>query len=275
MNSVQLLTVLLPTAYLLMAGLYGMAFAGESMPRWAGAAQRIALVLTIVLHALLFAVHGLTTDSFPIHGAGLTLSSVVLATALLFQLVSWRIFHPAAGSVLFISLFGLQLLASTLSPMVATGRMVPTDGIAASHILSMTFASAALLLSGVYAGLHALVFRQMRARRFGPLFEELPDLEALARLTRRSALAGFLALTVGLNVGIGLAHARREDFGYFDAQVITILVLWVHFGLIAFSRLVPGFTARRVSVAAMGGLAVLVVAFVFMILPDLSFHELS
>tara|TARA_R110002072_G_scaffold136119_2_gene277985 strand:+ start:8155 stop:8982 length:828 start_codon:yes stop_codon:yes gene_type:complete len=275
MNSVQLLTVLLPTAYLLTAGLYGMAFAGDRMPRWAGITRRIALACTLVLHGSMFALHGLTTDAFPIHGSGLTLSSVVLATALVFQLVSWRISHPAAGSVLLVGLFALQLLASILSPMVATGRAVATDGIAASHILSMTFASAALLLSGVYAGLHVLVFRQMRARRFGPLFEELPDLDALAKLTRRSALAGFLALTVGLNVGIGLAHARREDFGYVDAQVISILVLWVHFGLIAFSRLLPGFTARRVSMAAMCGLAVLIVAFAFMILPDLSFHDLS
>lgn len=275
MSVVQVLTVLLPTAYLATAGLYGMAFAGERMPGWAVHARRIALGITLGMHVSLFLIHGLTTDAFPVHGGGLMLSSVVLATAILFRVVSFRTPHAAAGCLLLAGVFLMQLLASVLSPMQASSPATQSDAIAMCHILSMILASAALMLSGIYAGLHVLVFRQMRARSFGPLFEELPDLEALATLTRRAALAGFLALTLGLNIGIGLAHARAEDFAYTDPQVITILVLWVHFGLIAFSKRLPGFTARRVSVAAMCGLGALLLAFAFMIFPDLSFHDLS
>jgi NAD(P)-dependent dehydrogenase (short-subunit alcohol dehydrogenase family) len=119
------------------------------------------------------------------------------------------------------------------------------------------------------------VYRQMRRRTFGPLFRALPNLELLSRMMRRAALAGFLFLTVGLNLGILIGHSTRPDgFDYTDPHVLLTLALWVHFGLIAFSGSIRGLTARRASWAATAGLVSLLLLIVLTLLPSLTSHAL-
>ena len=118
------------------------------------------------------------------------------------------------------------------------------------------------------------VFRRMRERRFGALFQHLPSLDLLARMTRRAALAGFAFSTVGLNLGIALAHAKHvPGFGYSDPTVLLTLVLWIHFGVIAFSEKIRGITARRASFAATAGLVALLVSLFLTLFPTLTFHS--
>jgi hypothetical protein len=91
-------------------------------------------------------------------------------------------------------------------------------------------------------------------------------------MVRRTALAGFACLTLGLNVGIGLGHARPiHEFRYKDPQVILIIGLWIYFGVIAFSRRIPGLNARRASTMAIGGLLALLTSLALMA-TNLSFH---
>jgi ABC-type uncharacterized transport system permease subunit len=114
----------------------------------------------------------------------------------------------------------------------------------------------------------------MRERRFGALFAHLPNLDVLARMTRSAALSGFLFLTIGLNVGIAIAHAEASPgFRYGTPEVLLSLVLWVHFGVIAFSRYIRGFSARRASFAAAGGLVALLLSLVLILFPGVSFHS--
>ena len=133
----------------------------------------------------------------------------------------------------------------------------------------------AVCVSGLFGFLHLLLLRQMRRKSFGPVYRELPDLEQLVRLTRTSALWGFLFMAAGLNVGIGMAHARgTEGFGYLDPHVLLTIAIWLHFGLIAFSRHVPGLTARRTSIAAAWGLLILLATIALTLVP-VTFHELG
>jgi len=268
---IQALSVLLPVAYLGAAVLCGMAFAGPRQPsisRLRGAAVHGVLAL----HVAYFALQGRASASFPVAGTWLVLSAVALATTLLFAGITWRAPQPSVGSIVLLLVTALQLCASAFGPLqpLAAG---PADAFRILHVSTTVVASAALVLSGVYGFLHILLYRQMRARRFGPLFQQLPDLEQLARSLRRAALAGFLLLTVGLNLGIAMAHQLDvRGFHYRDPHVLLTLLLWVHFGVIAFSRRIRGFSARRASFAAAAGLVTLLAILFLTLVPRFTFH---
>ena len=137
------------------------------------------------------------------------------------------------------------------SPVTTSATAAPKNAVAILHIVVMLLASAALVLSGVYGWLHLVQYRQMRRRAFGRLFRNLPSLELLSATTRRAALAGFVCLTIGLNVGIGLGHATPETaFRYTDPEVVLVMALWIHFGVIAFSG---GFHGRTMMAMALTG----------------------
>lgn len=273
MSMPQALTVTLPLLYAGAAGLYALAYAGERQPVWAQRARRALLLTAIAAHAALFALHARAHGEFPIQGVALTVSAVAWTTAVLFRLVTLRVPQPTVGSLVLTCVAALQWAAAAFGPVTTSAQATPKNAVAILHIVVMLLASAALVLSGVYGWLHLVQYRQMRRRAFGRLFRNLPSLELLSATTRRAALAGFVCLTVGLNVGIGLGHATPETaFRYTDPEVVLVMALWIHFGVIAFSGRIPGLNARRASYAALGGLLTLLAAIGVMAFPALSFH---
>jgi ABC-type uncharacterized transport system permease subunit len=170
----------------------------------------------------------------------------------------------------------MQLCASALGPLEPRAAGAPADFLSISHATTSVLAGSAVMLSGLHGSLYLLVLRRMRRGSFGPLVEHMPDLRTLALLTRRAALAGFLLLTVGVNLGIAWAHATDvPDFGYTDHWVLAMFVLWIHFGIVAFSRSIRGFSAQRASFAAAIGLAIFLIAGLISLLPLGSFHWAS
>jgi ABC-type uncharacterized transport system permease subunit len=269
----QVLTVLLPVAYLVAAVLYAMSFGGPRAPH-VDRPRRIAFALALVLHAGLFAMHAYASGGFPkVATTWEATSAVALCTALLFLLVERKRSEAEAstGSVVLGAVFAMQLVASSLGPIEALpARAGLVDAL---HVGTSALACSAVVLSGIHGGLYLLLYRQMRRRSFGVLFQRLPDLQHLSRLTRLSALNGFILLGIGLNVGIGLAHLEGvEGFSYTDPFVLVCLGLWLHFGLVAFSGKIPGLSARRAAFAAAGGFVVLLLALVLTLTP-ISFHE--
>ncbi|MEM6673100.1 MAG: cytochrome c biogenesis protein CcsA [Planctomycetota bacterium] len=270
---VQALTVFLPCGYLVVAMLYSMAFAGEAQPRIARVRTPMLRLLSL-LHLGLFALHGGSVAGFPRFDGWLVLSAVAFATVALFVLTTWHRRQPTVGALVLFVAGLLQMAASMFGPMAPLVEKGPSAFVTAMHVLTVIFASAALVLSGLYGFLYLLLLRQMKQHTFGALFRRLPDLRQLARMTRAAALAGFIGLALGVNVGIGMAHARGvEGFTYADTFVLSMFAIWIHFGLIAFSGRIRGISAQRASWAAVGGLTVLMAALALALVPEASFHS--
>lgn len=269
-HAVQALGVLLPVMYALSALFHGVVFGGERSIK-VDPLRRNVLNATITLHFAYFVVRGFETGQFPANDLWTTVSLIAFSTALLYAIIARITGHAGSGGVAIGLVFLLQLLASAFGSFVPLVRDMGPWPI--THVSVSALASGALALSGVHGLLYLLLFREMRRRRFGAWFDHLPDLDILAKMTRRSALFGFIGLTIGLNVGIGLAHAEKAPgFDYSNLEVLLSLALWVYFGVIAFSEKIPGFGARRASYAAAAGLIALLLSLFLVLLPN-SFHS--
>lgn len=271
---IQGLSVLLPSGYLVVAWMYAMAFAGEAQPRLGRLRVPFLRVLS-VLHLALFARHGLAVGGFPAFDAWLSVSAVAFATVFLFAGVTWSRPQPTVGALVLLVAGLLQMIASMFGSMAPIVEGGPSDSARLLHVITAALASAAVVLSGLYGFLYLLLLRQMKRQTFGAIFRQLPDLAQLALMTRRAALAGFVGLTVGVNVGIGLAHAKgTSGFHYGDPTVLMTLGVWIHFGVIAFSRKIRGLSAQRASLAAVAGLSVLLGVLFLAMVPGATFHAL-
>lgn len=263
MNALQALAVALPLVYAAAAALFALGRAGRA--RW-------TLRAALSLHALDFAVRAAHLGHFPIIDVWTTVSASAFVTAALWAMVARDAEHTGSGGLVLGLVTALQLVASSSVPLAPVPRPGGMGPLQITHVATSCVALAALFLSGVHGVLWLVLFRSIRARRFGAFFGRLPNLDTLAKMTRRAALLGFLGLTIGLNVGIGLAHAENSPgFAYRHPEVVLSLALWVHFGVVAFSQKIPGLGARRASWAASFGLAVALLSIVLVLLPH-SFH---
>ncbi|MBL8858712.1 MAG: cytochrome c biogenesis protein CcsA [Planctomycetes bacterium] len=271
-QALQALGVLLPVLYALSALFHGVVFSGERS-RKVDPLRRNVLNATIAVHFAYFATRAVALEQFPANDLWSTVSLIAFSTALAYALVARFAGHSGSGGVTLGLVFALQLLASAFGSFEPVARAGGMSLWAVMHVISSAVAAAALALSGVHGALYIVLLREMRQRRFGAWFDHLPDLDMLAKMTRRSALFGFIGLTIGLNVGIGLAHAEKvPGFGYAHPEVLLSLLLWIHFGVIAFSEKIRGFGARRASYAAAGGLVALLLSLLLVLLPH-SFHS--
>lgn len=269
-HAIQALGVLLPVLYALCALFHGVVFGGERSTK-VDPLRRNVLNATLTMHFAYFVVRGVEIGQFPANDLWTTVSLIAFSTALLYAIIARVTGHSGSGGVALGLVFVLQMLASAFGSFVPVERAMGPWPI--THVSLSAVASAALALSGVHGVLYLLLFREMRDRRFGAWFDHLPDLDILAKMTRRSALFGFLGLTIGLNVGIGLAHAEKAPgFNYAHPEVLLSLLLWIHFGIIAFSEKIGGFGARRASYAAAAGLVALFLSLLLVLLPR-SFHS--
>lgn len=269
----QALAVELPVLYLVAALVHGMSFAGTRAPRmtlW----RRVIAVAILVMHSAWFAAYSERVQGFPIDDLGSSISAVVLCTfALQLVLARWT-GHGGSSAIVFAVLTCGQLVASSIVSLRALPHTGSEHLFGIVHVLTSVVAVAALVLSGIHGLLYLVLLRQMRARTFGLLFRGLPHLDILARMTRGAALTGFVGLTVGLNVGIWIAHRDfASGFHYRAAEIAFSIFLWLYFGAIALSGFIRGFNARRASWAATAGLALLILSLALALIPGSTFHS--
>lgn len=268
---IQALAVLLPVLYTVAALLFGMALGGVRAPQ-AIRSRRAVFALAVGAHVAWFVARARASGSFPVVDLWTSVSAVALSTALLFAIVARFAKHVGSGGFVLGFAALAQLLGSAFVPMAALPRATELGAPQIVHVVTSVVACAALVLSGLHGALYLVLLREMRERRFGRIFAGLPDLDVLARMTRGAALCGFLGLAIGLNFGIGLAHAEKSPgFGYTHPEVLVSLALWLYFGAVAFSSRIPGFGARRAALAAASGFVVLLLSVLLVFLPH-PFH---
>lgn len=269
-SAIQLLQVALPMLYALAAALHGIAFADNAAK--VEKARKIFLTVAVGAHAAWFAMRGAHAAHSPLVGLWPTVSGVVLAAVLFWMLVAREEKHAGSGGIVLGAAAAFQLLASGLAAVEQPLRE-PQSALSIVHAATSAVAAAALAVSGLHGLLWLLLYRDMRHRRFGAAFGHLPDLETCARMMRRAALFGFLGLTVGLNVGIALAHRRADSsLDYANPEVVGALGVWLYFGSIAFSARIPGFGSRRAAIASCAGLVALALSLLLVFSP-LPFHR--
>lgn len=271
-TAAQALLVLVPALYLAASFLYGLHFTSPQAPRVVRPRRLVVLAL-LAAHAAWFCVQGTRHGGFPAYDAWSTLSMTTMAVTWLFLLTSRRVHHGGVGAVVLGLATLLQLCASAFGPIDPPASPPLPGEFELFHSVTSIAALGAVVLSGVYGALYLTVYRRMREREIDAFVRGMPSMKSLALLTRRAALAGFLLLAVGVNFGIGWAHyANVPGFHYTDPWVLAMIVLWLHFGLVAFSHRIPGFSARRASLAAAVGLTVLLAAGLATLIPQVTFH---
>ena len=257
-----------PTTLALALALYAAAavtsFAAFARPaaRQAGAAARVLTAIGFLTHGVAIGAGCATLGGrYLLTGTGAAGLGAWIAAGVLFMLQrTLRSSAPGVAvlplvvAVTFPGLFATAPAPAALGPGVAALPGVRL------HVTTATASVALLVLAAAMGALYLAQERQLKGKRFGPLFRRLPALLTLERATGLLVLAGFAAFTFALaSGGLAVRAAWCAAPWAWDATRIGALGAWLVFAGLAAARAL-GVRGQRQAVLAVAGL-VLVVAF--------------
>src|SRR5216117_604392 len=217
--------------------------------------------LTIALPCAGAAVHVVAISQLTLVGLGPALSMLALCLVLL-QLASERLLRGSA-----VSFFTAPLATGLVGFALLSGLIPSAEAIGARniwfvlHVALSVLGLALMALAFIAAALYLLQFRELKARRFGQVFQLFPPLERLDRLNRFALVAGFPALTLGVLLAIGYAVRFAGGFRVDPAQVVWGLFTWAVLGAAVWLRVGRRWTGRRAAVLSIAGFSAVVLVY--------------
>jgi ABC-type transport system involved in cytochrome c biogenesis permease subunit len=123
----------------------------------------------------------------------------------------------------------------------------------ALHVACMLLGYAAFLTAFVSGVLFLVQERQIKRKRMGSLFRQLPPLQALDRLNFVSIGAGFAFLSAGTALGILGTRLVLGRWWVGDPKEILTIGLWVWYLVLWIVRLRSTLRGRRVALLSVLG----------------------
>lgn len=218
--------------------------------------------LNIALPCAGAALHVVAVSQLSLVGLGPALSMFALCLVLL-QLASERLLRGSAVAFFagplatgFVALAILSGLAPGLQPSAGRNTWF------VMHVALSVLGLALMALAFITAALYLLQFRELKARRFGQVFQLFPPLERLDRLNRFALVAGFPALTVGVLLALGYAVRFAGGLHVAKAQIVWGIFTWVVLGWAVWVRVVRHWGGRRAAFASIAGFAAVLLVYV-------------
>ena len=196
---------------------------------------------------------------------------IVLCSIAVYGLTEMICRDRRAGVFVLLLLFLLQY-SSALGLAGAADVDGPGQSLRAQlHYIPASLAYTAMAFAAMYAVLYIAGQRNLKRHRLGVLFDRLPPLELLGRMSWYALLVGFAFITVTIITGMSFRHAdpSSESGGIppkILAKIITGGVAWIVCAVAILGKWLGRWSVLRVSRIAVIGFAVVVVLFAASIL---------
>ena len=244
-------TLLLPLAYLLVAIDYGFLFF-TSHP-FAERMATPALRGTVLLHLAYLVAATAQWGQFPAATVSQALSIVAFSVAVVYVFVEWHGRARSTGFWLVSLVFFFQLLASLFTRPNPPDRAIFHDPFFALNVSLALLGYAAFVVGAAYAFLFLQLYRDLKAGRFSTFYGKLPPLEVLERMMIGAIGAGFVTLTGAVITGAFWAERLYHSGWLHDPKILFTLATWVIYAAALLMRRLRRWQGRQTALASLAG----------------------
>jgi HemX protein len=250
--------ILLPVLYLVTTGVYGAVFF-QRHPT----AERLAPKLlwgTVALHAFHLFLMGLQWGQFPATTVAQALGMVAFAVAVVYAVVEWLGEERSTGFWLLAMVFLLQLSSALLQRPEPPQREIFESPLFATHVSLAILGYAAFVIAAAYGFLFLELYRELKKGRFSTFFGKLPPLEVLERMMVGSLTVGVITLLGAVAAGVVWAELLLTGGWIRDPKILATLAILLFYMVALALRRVRRWQGRQTAVAALTGLAAILVS---------------
>lgn len=250
----KLLATLLPILYGLVSVAYVLVFfrndpvARKLAPR--------ALLATLVLHVVYLCLLAAAERRIPLGNSFEAMSALALALGIAYLVTEKRSGTPHTGLVFIPLVFACQTLASAFTTPTMDSSPLLHSPIFGVHIAAALLGYSAFAVSAIFGLLFVLLYHNLKAHRFGLIYDRLPSLEVLAAMNLRAAAFGLACLTIAIVVGALWSLQVYPRF-WSDPKVWLSCLAWLLYAMVLLARR-SGWPGPRVAWVTIAGFVLVV-----------------
>jgi ABC-type uncharacterized transport system permease subunit len=222
--AVKLLNTLLPLLYALVVVAYAIDFRIDE-PAAARTGRRL-MAATVALHLAYVGLRTVLYRHIPLAATAEVATTVALALALVYVVVERRTREHRTGAFVIAVAFVLQTASSAFIESPGEFPQLLRSPLFAVHTITAVVGYTAFALSAIYGVLFLLLYHELKTKRFGLIYDRLPALEVLARMSVGAVGIGVASLAV--TIACGVVWARSEFPGFAsDPKFLLTVATWL------------------------------------------------
>jgi len=259
-NLLCLISWALPLLYLGMLIDYGVSFSLRTKEH----ARNPWLPVVIAVHVLFLLLRAIHLGYPPVVTGYEILSVLALSTTIVYAVVEHASRERRTGVFVFSLVFLFQYTSSVFL-VHATGGGGMQGGWGRLHVLPAVLAYTGFTISAVYGLLQLKARNNLKQHRFGALFDRLPSLELLGRMSWYSLVFGFAFLTLAIATGPIILSITGESghTSVWEPNVMSKIVIgsvaWVIYLVAVLGRTLRKWQPERVARIAVAGFVVIMI----------------
>lgn len=267
---VDTLNIIMPVFYLVVFAAFLFNFLKDN--RRAHNLNRLSLFLTLMLHTTYIILRTIAFDHPPITNVFEIFTLLAFAISLAYFII--EIATDIKGTGVFILSLSLvfQLISSIFIVDLIEVRDVLRSNLLGIHVFSALLGYAGITISAVYGFLYLLLYDDIKKNKYGLIFERLPNLEILEKLSFYAAIFGFLTLTIAMGIGIIWLPRAFPDFSFTDTKLIATALIWILYGAGIGFKIFGKWQGKKVVVLSVIGFIVAIASTILTNFIARSFH---
>lgn len=267
----QIMSSVLPLFYLVVVFLNAYIFFGRNkkLENWAP----VVIICLIVAHVIHLIFRGIAIDTFPLATKLDALSLLALAIIILILIIE---LSSENKTTIFFAVF-LSFIIQTISSLYYSWDIIEhpllQNPYYSVHVALTILGYSAVSISALYAFLYIMLNHHIKSHRLGIIYEKLPPLRNLERLSIRSVQIGIITLGLGIILGHLQAKEVLGTYWPMDPKVIYNNIIWFGYFLGLVIAQLNKWRGRWMAYLALSGFAILIFTNLMIIFIDKTFHQ--
>ncbi len=267
------LEILLPFLYLFAIWAYVLAFFKKI--KNAESARTPLLYLTLSLHGFYIIVRTLVYNHPPITTKFEILSLIAFMIILAYAYIENLTKNRSTGFFILIFPLIFQTVSSFFIKELTVIPTVLQSNLLGFHVSSALLGYAAITISAVYGFLYLMLYHDIKSNHFSLIYQRLPNLEMLERMSFTAIVFGFIFLTLAIVIGLIWLPRAVEKFSYTDPKLIGTIAIWVVYTVGLTAKKIIGWSGRRIMILSIFGFAITIFSMTIINMFFSSFHKFN
>jgi len=268
---IDILNILLPSLYALVFTVYTIDFVSDK--RDLTSSKKLFLYSTVFIHLIYILLRTWNFNHAPITNKFELFTSIAFTISLAYFLLEILTKVRITGFFIIFVAFILQIFSSIFIENIYEVKEVLRNPLLGLHVISALLGHTSLIMSAIYGILFIILYNKIKQHNYGTIFNKLPNLELLEKMSFMSLLIGYIILSFSILIGAIWLPIAFPDFKHYDPKLISTIFIWIVYSSGIAAKIFFKWYGKKVIYLSLVGFIVLIFSMLVPIIFKTSFHN--